>query len=125
MVLGHEGAGRLRPRPFVESAPWRFAKTSHMPHEYLVEGKAPDEEGFWAFVAYIAEHGFEAYWRQYRNTYLELDGWRYWAMPGRGNTSITIVNRERPPGQPSGGPSRCRSGCGRRRSARPRLTRCR
>jgi hypothetical protein len=73
---------------------------AHMPHEYLVEGKVPDEDGFWAFVAYIAEHGFEAHWRQYRNTYLELDGWRYWAMPGRGDSSITIVNRERLPGQP-------------------------
>ena len=94
-------AGAFDPRPFVESAPWRFAKTmAHMPHEYLVEGKIPDEDGFWAFVAYIAEHGFEASWRQYRNTYLELDGWRYWAMPGRGNGSITIVNRERLPGQP-------------------------
>jgi hypothetical protein len=29
------------PRPFVESAPWRFAKTmAHMPHEYLVEVRA-------------------------------------------------------------------------------------
>jgi hypothetical protein len=67
---------------------------------YLVAGKVPDEDGFWAFVAYIAEHGFEAQWREYRNTYLELGGWRYWAMPGRGDSSFTIVNRERLPGQP-------------------------
>jgi hypothetical protein len=55
------------------------------PHSarYLVQGKVPDEDGFWAFVAHIREHGFEAYWRTYRNVYLELDGWRYWAMPGR------------------------------------------
>jgi hypothetical protein len=57
------------PQPFVESVPWRFAKTMvYMPHEYLVQGKVPDEDGFWAFVAYIAEHGFEAHWRQYHNT---------------------------------------------------------
>jgi hypothetical protein len=27
------------------------------------------------------------------NSYLELDGWRYSAMPGRGDDSITIINR--------------------------------
>ncbi len=64
-----------------------------------MEGKVPDEDGFGAFVALIRDHGFVAYWRQYRNTYLELDGWRYWTMPGRGVTSLTIINRERLPGQ--------------------------
>ena len=89
------------PRPFVVSAPWRFAKTmAHMPHEYLVEGKVPDPDAFARFVAHIREHGFKAYWRTSLNTYLELDGWRYWAMPGRGDSSITIINRERLPGQP-------------------------
>lgn len=69
------------PRLFVESAPWRSAKTMvYVPHEYLVQHKVPDEDGSWAFVAYIAEHD--------------------WAMPGRGNSSITIINRERLPGQP-------------------------
>jgi hypothetical protein len=100
MVLGHDGAGRLRP-PAVRRERAVAVRENDGPHaaRNLVEGKVPDEDGFSAFVAYIAEHGFEAY-RQYRNTYLELDGWRYWAMPGRGDSSITIINRERLPGQP-------------------------
>jgi hypothetical protein len=93
-------AGAFDPRAFVESVPWRFAKTMpQLPHEYVVEGKVPDDQ-FWAFVRHIRERGFEAYWRGRLNTYLELGGWRYWAMPGRGDTSVTIINRERLPGQP-------------------------
>ncbi len=71
------------------------------PHEYVVEGKADDRHGFTAFARYIAEHGYRARWRHLPpNRYLELDGWRYWTMPGRGDDSITIINRERLPGQP-------------------------
>jgi hypothetical protein len=93
-------AGAFDPRAFVESVPWRFAKTMpQLPLEYVVEGKVPDDQ-FWAFVRHIRERGFEAYWRGRLNTYLELGGWRYWAMPGRGDTSVTIINRERLPGQP-------------------------
>ena len=101
MVLRHDGAGRLRP-PAVRGERAVAVREDDGPHAARVRGRgqSPDEDGFGAFVAYIAEHGFEAHWRQYRNNYLELDGWRYWAMPGRGDSSITIVNRERLPGQP-------------------------
>jgi hypothetical protein len=98
-------AGAFGPRAFVESAPWRFAKTMpQMSHEYVVEGNVPDDQ-FWAFVSHIRERGFEAYWHGRVNTYLELGGWRYWAMPGRGEPSVTIINRERLPDQPLRRPS--------------------
>jgi hypothetical protein len=90
------------PRQFVAAAPWRFAKTmADIPHEYVVEDKVPDRDGFAAFVTHIAAHGYRARWRHLPpNRYLELDGWRYWVMPGRGDDSILIINRERLPGQP-------------------------
>lgn len=73
----------------------------HLPHQYVVERKVPDGEGFAQFVDFTAEHGYRARWRNLpANGYLELDGWRYWAMPGRGDPSILIINRERLPGQP-------------------------
>jgi hypothetical protein len=92
----------LDPRPFIAAAPWRQAKTMRsIPHEYVVEGKLDDEAGFYAFADYIARHGYLARWRRLPpNRYLELDGFRYWCMPGRGDPSITIINRERLPGQP-------------------------
>ena len=90
------------PRRFIEAAPWRFAKTmASIPHEYVVEGKVDDPAGFAALAAHIAEHGYRARWRHLPpNSYLELDGWRYWTMPGRGDDSILIINREQLPGQP-------------------------
>lgn len=85
---------------FIASAPWTFAKSMpSMPHEYVVSGKVPDGAAFDAFVVHIKEHGFKASWRGRPNTYLEIDGWRYWVMPGRGDPTVTIINRERLPGQ--------------------------
>jgi hypothetical protein len=69
---------RFDPRAFIAQAPWRFAKSMpHLPHWYVRQGDDLPA-----------------------NNYLELDGWRYWTMPGRGDTSTTIINRERLPGQP-------------------------
>jgi hypothetical protein len=72
----------VQARRFIERAPWRFAKTmASIPHEYVVESKVDDPEGFALFVAYIAKHGYPARWRHLPpNRYLELDGWRYWTM---------------------------------------------
>jgi hypothetical protein len=88
-------------RVFIARAPWRFAKTMrHIPHEYVVEGKVPDPDGFQAMVAHIEAHGYLARWRHLPpNRYLELEGWRYWLMPGRGDDNVLIINRERLPGQ--------------------------
>jgi hypothetical protein len=93
--------GGCDPREVVALAPWRFAKSMpHIPHEYVVQGKVPEGE-FQAFLAYIAAHGYRARWRHLpANSYLELDGWRYWVMPGRGDDNVLIINRERLPGQP-------------------------
>jgi hypothetical protein len=57
-------------------------------------------EGFDAFVNFAREHGFRARWAGRLNTYLELDGWRYWVLPGPGDRTMTIINGERLPGQP-------------------------
>jgi hypothetical protein len=60
------------PERFVESAPWRFAKTiPHIPHWYTVRGQTPDEN-FEAFVNYIRKHGYRARWGRRVNTYYEL-----------------------------------------------------
>jgi hypothetical protein len=90
------------PAAYVERVDWTFAKTMRsMPHEYVVEGKNDDPDGFAAMVAYVAEHGFLARWGRFqKNRYLEMDGWRYWALPGRGVDPPMILNRERLPGQP-------------------------
>jgi hypothetical protein len=54
-----------------------------IPHEYVVQRKV-DEVDFQAMVAHIKEHGYRARWRHLpANSYLELDGWRDWVMPGR------------------------------------------
>lgn len=48
--------GAFDPRVFIQSVRWRPAKSMpHLPHEYVVEGKVLEEDGFWAFVAYLAE----------------------------------------------------------------------
>jgi hypothetical protein len=88
-------------RAFIAHVPWRSAKSMpQLPHEYVAEGPVPDSERFAGFVVYIARHGYRARWRHLpANSYLELDGWRYWVMPGRGDPSILIINRERLPGQ--------------------------
>ena len=68
------------PRAFIARAPWRFARTMrHLPDEYVGRGDVPEAD-FQAFLAYIEQSGFNARWRHLRNAYLELDGWRYWAM---------------------------------------------
>jgi hypothetical protein len=89
------------PRAFIAQAPWRFAKSMpHLPHWYVRQGDVAEQD-FKAFLTYMERHGFRARWRHLpANSYLELDGWRYWTMPGRGEPSITIINRERLPGQP-------------------------
>jgi len=52
------------PRAFIAQAPWCFAKTmASIPHEYVVEGKVPDDEGFQQFMAHIAARGYRARWR--------------------------------------------------------------
>lgn len=88
------------PRAFVESMPWRFARTMPTePHEYVVSGKDVDDAALDAFAAYMAEHGYRARWRRKApNTYCDLDGWRYWILPGRDDQTVRILNRERLPG---------------------------
>jgi hypothetical protein len=82
------------PERFVESAPWRFAKTMpHIPHWYTVRGQTPDED-FEAFVNYIRKHGYRARWGRRVNTYYELGEWKYWTM-GAPVAETIIINRER------------------------------
>jgi hypothetical protein len=84
------------PEAFVERAPWTFAKTMpHIPHEYVVRGKDVPQDQFDAMVAHIAAHGRGERWGRRLHAYLELGGWKYWAMPGRGTRRVIIINRER------------------------------
>lgn len=46
------------------------------------------------------------------SSYLELDGWRYWAMPGGGDASIMIVSPNGCPPSRSGGPAGLRRSAG-------------
>ena len=82
-----------RCRRFIDSAGWRFAKTMPDAHEYTVRGKAtagveppPTADHDW-FVREIRRTGYRDKWGRWTYSYLEVDGWKYWAI-GR------IINRE-------------------------------
>jgi hypothetical protein len=63
-----------------------------IPHEYTVAGKAtvcvppvPDAWYVW-FVAQIREHCYQANFGGRTYTYLHVDGWKYWSLPGQGRS---------------------------------------
>jgi hypothetical protein len=83
------------PQAFIERVGWRFAATMpHIPHEYTVRGEStagvPPPPVSWHdwFVDHVEEHGYRAKWGRFWNTYLELDGWKYWVID-------PVINRER------------------------------
>ena len=85
------------PEEFVHTVGWQFAKSMpEIPHEYTLRGKRsagidppPVEWHDW-MVDYIEENGYRAKWHGRWFTYLELDGFKYWPLPG-------VINRERLP----------------------------
>lgn len=94
----------MTPRAFIAGSGWVFAKTMpQWPHEYTVRDlTSPDARGstclshesFEWFVHLIRSEGYQARWGRYNNTYLEIDGWKYWTM-GAAPEETTIINRER------------------------------
>ena len=72
---------------------------TEIPHEYTVAAKAtvgvapvPDAWYVW-FVAQIREHGYQETFGGRTYTYLDVDGWKYWSLPG--SDGVTIINRSR------------------------------
>jgi hypothetical protein len=88
------GKVALLGKGFIETAPWRFARTMpNEPHEYTLRGETPDEE-FEAFVLLIQRQGYSGEYKGRTYTYLNVDGWRYWTM-GEPVDATTIINRAR------------------------------
>ena len=80
-------------RDIIAGSPWRFAKTMpQIPHWYTLRKQAPSDENFVAFVELIRSHGYDDthYSRTYR--YLDVDGWQYWTMGTRTESTI-LINR--------------------------------
>jgi hypothetical protein len=68
-------------REFVQTSLWTFARTMPAtPHEYTLRAKAPDEKLFERVVLYIRQVGYKANYGSTTYTYLDIDGWKYWAM---------------------------------------------
>lgn len=74
-------------RRFIEDSKWTFAKTyaPRWPHEYIVQERV-DNRLFLQLARYIDSRGYEAYFYDTMQTYLDYDGHTYWHM---GN----IINR--------------------------------
>jgi hypothetical protein len=85
-------ADGFSPETFIAGSTWTTAKSS--PHEYVVVGRgAESREGFYAFVAFVREHGYEARWDgQPYVDYEPGDGFRYWSMAAPINETV-LVNR--------------------------------
>jgi hypothetical protein len=82
----HERIVELR----LKHAPWRLTSWLQ-PHEYIVEGGTlEDDELLDIMLGLLQDTGYWDTYGGYRNQYLEIDGYRYWAI-GRG------LNRERLP----------------------------
>ena len=80
---------------FVEAAGRRLdSSMAEIPHEYTVRGQPtagrnlPSAEAHEWFAGQIREHGHRDRFERWSYVYLELDGWKYWAV---GN----VVSRER------------------------------
>jgi len=92
-------------RAYIATVRWNFAKTMpDWPHEYTVKDWQPELSfAFEAFCRLIKAEGFVAPWPPasarpiYRNHYLVIDGWKYWAMGTNGDLGpvedLTVINR--------------------------------
>jgi hypothetical protein len=82
-------------REFVRTPPWTFARTMpHIPHEYTLRAKAPDEKLFERVVIYIRQAGYGGTFGSAAYTYLDIDGWKYWTM-GAPIEDTILINRAR------------------------------
>ena len=70
----------------------------HIPHEYTLRRRTPDEATFERFVVFIREHGYTKLWKGDPHQYFDLDGWKYWTM-GAPLEETILINRARANGQ--------------------------
>src|SRR4051812_27991113 len=94
-------------RAYIDRVWWQFATTMpDWPHEYTVKDWRPDESAaFVEFCLLILATGRQEPWPPapvepiYRNHYLVIDGWKYWAMGPAGDADPaeekTVINRAR------------------------------
>jgi hypothetical protein len=80
-------------RHFVETTPWRFAKTyaATWPHEYVV--KTPENaETILALARHIFEHGVDGRFYSQVRKYHHEEGKVYWSMADAPDAA-TLINR--------------------------------
>lgn len=87
-------------RSIIGKSYWKFAKTMpHIPHYYTLRMHAARDEDFVELVEFIRSHGYDENWGRRVHRYVDLDGWKYWTMGTRLESTV-LVNRarlERPP----------------------------
>ena len=66
----------------------------HIPHFYTLRVKAAHDEDFIQLVECIRSYGYDESWGRMVLRYLDLDGWKYWTMGARVE-STSLVNRAR------------------------------
>jgi hypothetical protein len=85
------------PRRFVAAAQWRFAKTmAGIPHEYVVENKVADRDGFAAFVAHMLPAAPAPLLRHGRQS-AEAAPAPMMSPAAKTATLVTFTNRRSPP----------------------------
>ena len=100
LVNGHAESRERTPdrdtlREFIAASHWTFAKTMpHIPHEYTLRRRSPDESMFERFVMLIREYGYTREWKGTPRRYFHLDGWKYWTM-GAPLKQTVLINRAR------------------------------
>lgn len=89
-------------RNYVESVPWKFAKTmAETPHEYTLKKASPGREAqFEAVVMFIRTTGYKQKFGKTIYLYADLDGRQYWTMGAPLDQTILInrafINPDRP-----------------------------
>ena len=74
---------------------WKFAKTMpHIPHWYTLRMNAKHDQDFVTLVEFIRSHGYDENWGKRVHRYLDLDGWKYWTMGTRLESTV-LINRAR------------------------------
>lgn len=86
-----------RIRKYIAAVEWRFAKSMPtVPHCYTVKAWNAHLAGeFEWFVQFIRDVGIVQPWGRYRNSYLYVDGLKYWTM-GAPIADTILINRADP-----------------------------
>jgi hypothetical protein len=81
------------PHPYIATNRWTYARTMpENPHEYVVLRKSTDPYEHLRFLAWIRGSGNLEHFKGRDYEFVEIDGWRYWAM-GTDQLEQTIINR--------------------------------